>query len=506
MSPVSAGVYPREIDLSLYAAGAAPTALGMVGTATKGPLNELTLVTDEPDFITKFGRPDPNSQAFYAARQFLREGNVLWFVRIASDAGGTGDDINLSDPYTGRAIATLVDAGDVDSVQFQLLEYGTYGNTLQLNVAAGTESGFKITLYETYGGLQELEVWDNLSRADVEEIINDPVDGSEWLEATVLSAGGPGEPSTAQDPVVFVGGLNGFSGTLVGKAITAIKKFENVEEVYVDTLIAPGMYDESVVNQLLLTAEARKDAFAVPDGPMGLDVQGIVDWHNDPSGGGSAALNSSYGGLWWSEQIVYDEFNEQDVIVAASGFVAAAIARTDRVAAPWWAPAGLRRGKVNSKQAVYSPSQGEREVMYGTGQNVNPIVSFVGEGIFIYGQKTLQRAPTALDRVNVRRMLNKVKSIITASTRYFTFEQSDAPTWRSWRGVVDPPLRDVLARRGLQDYQIVMDETTNPTAVIERNEMRGKILLKPTKSAEVIILDFTLTSQGADFQELLQAA
>jgi len=499
--PASPGVYASELDRSLYAPQASPTSVGMVCTATKGPLNERTLITDENQFFEVFGRPDVNSQGFYAARQFLREGNSLWVVRVGSDIG--------DDPL-GQATATLVDAGDIDSVAFEMIEYGTFATTIKLVVSAGTTSGFKIQVIDTYGGEVELEVWDNLTRANVEDIVNDPDTGSEWITAEVL--GVAGEPDPTQDEVFFEmtdlgGGVvegNGFSGTnIASKVVAGILLFEDKDTVTIDTLMAPGFSDNAVVVQLITTAETRKDTVAIVDPPIGYTATEVVDWHN--GGGGGTTLNSSYAALYWPEQVVYDEVNEQEVIVAPSGFAAAAFARTDRDTFSWYAPAGFPRGKVNSLRAEKIPTLGERDLMYGPGNNVNPIATLIGQGILIYGQKTLQRNPTALDRLNVRRMINQIKQIVVNASRPFLFDLNDAFTWRQWVGVIEPPLRDIQAQRGLQDFLVVMDETTNTESAQERSEMRGKIFLKPTKVAEQIILQFVITSQGADFQELLQA-
>lgn len=505
MSPVSPGVYVKELDRSIYAPQAAPTSVGMVITATKGPLNERTLIGDENTFTETFGRADPNSQGFYAARQVLRELNTLWVVRVGSDIG--------DDPL-GKAFATLIDGLDADSVKFEASEYGTYATSWELRVSAGSTSGFKIDLYDTFGNIDELlESWDNLTRANVEDIVNDPDTGSSRITAEVL--GVAGEPDTAQDPVDFAmvdlgGGVvegNGFSGANIGsKVVAGIQLFDDKEQVFVDTLLAPGFSDVNVVNQLILTAETRKDAVAIVDAPTGLTATGVVDWHNEPGGPGSSALNSSYGALYWPEQIVFDEFNNQEVTLAASAFGAAAFGRTDRAAFPWYAPAGIPRGQVNSLRTVTTPNQAERDLMYGPGNSVNPIVNILGQGIYIQGQKTLQRETTALDRLNVRRMVNQIKTVLTAVTRSFIFEQSDAFTWRQWLSVAEPPLRDIRSQRGLLDFLVVMDESLNTEIVQERNEMRGRIYLKPVKVAEVIELEFVITSQGADFNELLTAA
>jgi len=285
--------------------------------------------------------------------------------------------------------------------------------------------------------------------------------------------------------------------------VAGLLLFEDPELVAIDTLMAPGFSAQAVVLALITTSSTRKDSVSLIDPPTGYSATEVVDWHNGGLGG--SILNSSYAALYWPEQIVFDEMNNQEVIVAPSGFAAAAFARTDRDTAQWWAPAGDPRGKVNSIRTTDAPTLGERDLMYGAGNNVNPIADLSGIGITIWGQKTLQRAPTALDRLNVRRMVNMIKGIIKDVSKPFIMDQNDSFTWSQWKAVVEPPLRDIKAQRGLRDFLVVMDGTTNTESLQEQSIMKGKIFLMPQKVAEVIQIDFTITSQGADFNELLIA-
>ena len=139
-----------------------------------------------------------------------------------------------------------------------------------------------------------------------------------------------------------------------------------------------------------------------------------------------------------------------------------------------------------------------------SGEVVNPIVNFPGEGITVWGQKTTQRRNTALNRVNVRRMLNFAKKVIATSVRFLVFEPNDELTWRRFIHITNPVLESIKGRRGLYDFKVICDETTNPPELIDQNQMRGIILMKPTKTAETITIDFTLLSTGAQFNEFLE--
>jgi hypothetical protein len=171
---------------------------------------------------------------------------------------------------------------------------------------------------------------------------------------------------------------------------------------------------------------------------------------------------------------------------------------TDSIADPWFAPAGFRRGRLTKPIDVdVVLNQGDRDSLYSGGNVVNPIVEFPQRGITIFGQRTAQRAPTALDRINVRRLMIYLRKVLLASTQTFVFEPNDPITWENIVGIVDPILDDIRRRRGITEYKVVCDETTNTPVRIDRNELWCKILLKPTKTAEIIVFEINVTNQSA---------
>jgi phage tail sheath protein FI len=230
-------------------------------------------------------------------------------------------------------------------------------------------------------------------------------------------------------------------------------------------------------------------------------VQDILNWHNGTLVR-TSAFNSSYGTLMWAWQKVYDEYNVRDVWTAPSGHVASEMAYTDTVAYPWFAPAGFKRGLLKSSDVRYSPDQGERDSMQNGTQCVNPIVNFVGVGIAVFGQKTLLRSNSALNRVNVRRMLLQVETVIAGACRYLTFDPNDDALFRELEQITEPTLSQVLTQRGIREYKLV-NATTD--ADRENVTLRGRIFIKPMKAAEIIVLEYVLTSQGANFEELIAA-
>jgi phage tail sheath protein FI len=176
------------------------------------------------------------------------------------------------------------------------------------------------------------------------------------------------------------------------------------------------------------------------------------------------------------------------------------LAFNDQVAAPWYAPAGLTRGGLTTVSDTYiNLNQSARDTLYEA--RVNPIANFPNEGVVIWGQKTLQGVPSALDRVNVRRLLLTVKKFIASSTRYLVFEQNTDATRLRFLAIVNPYLDRVKAQQGLNAFRVVMDQTNNTPDLIDQNILYGQIFLQPTRTAEFIILDFNIQPTGASFPD-----
>jgi phage tail sheath protein FI len=180
--------------------------------------------------------------------------------------------------------------------------------------------------------------------------------------------------------------------------------------------------------------------------------------------------------------------------------VAGALSQNDNAAAPWYAPAGLTRGGLTIVSDTYIRlSRSDRDALYEA--RVNPIANFPNDGVVIWGQKTLQARPSALDRVNVRRLLLTVKKYIATSTRYLVFEQNTDATRLRFLSIVNPYLERVRAQQGLTAFRVVMDSTNNTSDLIDQNILYGQIFLQPTRTAEFIILDFNIQPTGASFPE-----
>jgi len=275
----------------------------------------------------------------------------------------------------------------------------------------------------------------------------------------------------------------------------AISILENQDEYVFNIISAPGLcYDltgHSVqIDALISLAETRGDCIAVVDlRSHGATVSNVT--------GTAASLNSSYAAAYWP-WLQTQSGTGKNVFVPASVFIPGLYAFTDSAAAPWFAPAGLTRGGiVGAIQAERKLTKGQRDDLYTA--NVNPIATFPGTGIVAFGQKTLQKKASALDRVNVRRLLIDLKKFFSDTAKSLVFEQNTIQTRNRFLGTVNPYLESVTQRQGLYAYRVVMDDTNNTADVIDRNQLVGQVFIQPAKTAEFIVLDFTIEPTGATF-------
>tara|TARA_R110000796_G_scaffold60666_5_gene140483 strand:+ start:15749 stop:17797 length:2049 start_codon:yes stop_codon:yes gene_type:complete len=263
--------------------------------------------------------------------------------------------------------------------------------------------------------------------------------------------------------------------------------------------LVPGISNQSVQNNLVTLAEKNGSFLAVLAPPLGINsAQNAIDWSNGISTSRTAALTSSYAAIYWPWVKVFSQFDKIDRWYDPSIFAARQMAYTDEVSDSWFAPAGFVRGRLTKPTDVeVRLSQGDRDAMYSGGNVVNPIVNFPQQGITIYGQRTTQRTPTALDRVNVRRMMIIIKKIILQSTGQFAFEPNDAGTWARVASTTTQLIDPIARGRGITSYSVICDETTNTPARIEKGEMWCKVVIKPTKTSEIIVFELNLVNQSA---------
>jgi len=268
----------------------------------------------------------------------------------------------------------------------------------------------------------------------------------------------------------------------------------NQDDYQFNLLVTPGLIDTAQTSQMttaLNNTQMRGDSIYIMD---------LVPYASTITAANTQAnaRNSSYGAAYWPWLQTIDPDMGDQVWVPASAMIPGVYAFNDNASEPWFAPAGINRGGLTT---VIRPerklSQANRDSLY---QNkVNPIASFPGVGTVVYGQKTLQRQASALDRVNVRRLLIALKSYIGQTAQTLVFEQNTAATRNNFLAQVNPYLESVVQRQGLYAFKVVMDESNNTPDVVDRNQMVGAIYLQPTKTAEFIILDFNVLPTGATF-------
>tara|TARA_E500000305_G_C4011695_1_gene233174 strand:+ start:34 stop:1056 length:1023 start_codon:yes stop_codon:yes gene_type:complete len=315
----------------------------------------------------------------------------------------------------------------------------------------------------------------------------------------------------------LAGGTNG-TGTasenataLIGDASTEPKTGMQVLDdpvLNIGFALVPGVQTQSVQNALITLAETSQNFMALVSPPYGIGtVQNAIDWTNGQStstaGSRSSAINSSYAAVHWPWVKVFSTFDGKDRWYDPSIFAARQFAFTDAVADSWFAPAGFQRGRLTKPSDVeVKLNQGDRDSLYSGGNCVNPIVNFPQQGITIFGQRTTQRSPTALDRINVRRLMIYIRKVIILAAQRFVFEPNDVFTWSQIEGLLNPFLDDIRRRRGISEFRVVCDETVNTPVRIDRNELWTKVIVKPTKTAEILIFEVNLTNQSANLGTL----
>jgi phage tail sheath protein FI len=262
--------------------------------------------------------------------------------------------------------------------------------------------------------------------------------------------------------------------------------------------LIPGIEDDSVQNAFISLAETSKNFMAIVSPPYALnEVQEAIQWMNgqDPTSR-VAALNSSYAAVYWPWVQVFNAFAGADEWYDPAIFAARQCVFTDAVSEPWFAPAGFRRGRLTKPTATeIVVNQGDRDALYSN--SINPISNDPTTGITIFGQRTTQRAPTALDRVNVRRLMIYIRKVLLELGKPFQFEPNDQFTWELVEDSINPFLDDLLARRAILEGAVKCDSTTNTPARVDRNELWCSVTIKPTKAAETIVFEVNLTSQSA---------
>ena len=406
------------------------------------------------------------------------------FGKVIGDDNTTGEVtfiLNADSPGIDGNYTQVVITNDIYGRSFTM---EIYNNGVQVESWGGLTKNSSSRFYvETYLAL----VSDYIRAVDDTTVGASPEDGTYDLAGG--TDGIPSDPD-AQD-ALLLGSPIGFTGMYA---------LSEPEQVNIDLVAIPGHSSTAVVTEMLQFCQVyRQDCLAIVDPPFGLNVKEIVSWQNGAHPLNTTKFDSDFGALYWPWVKIYDPYNKVDVWCPPSGSIMAVIARSDFLAAPWFAPAGLTRGQVPNITDVYNrPTLAERDLMYGNRNAVNPIVQFADVGGFVvFGQKTLQRNPTALDRVNVRRMLLFVEKDIRIGCRSLLFEPNDEIFRQQFIQIATAVLTTVQVGRGITDFIIKADEELNTPDVIDRNEFRARIGIQPTRAVEFMFIEFSIHRTGS---------
>lgn len=439
-------------------------------------------------------KPDSTAAGIFGLESVTKEGT-----------SPVGDSGNPAVETYGRING---DANSSGAITFTVFadSAGIDGNNTQLVVENNIREGnFSVQVFnngvevESWGGLTK----DENSRFYVETFLSlvsdwirvedNTANAAPPLDGTYsLSGGSDGIPSDPDEQ----------DGLIIGNrlAYTGMYALSEPEQIDIDLIAVPGHASTSVITALLdLCQNVRMDCMAIIDAPFGLTVNEIVDWQNGTHPLNTTRFDSDFGALYWPWVKIRDNFNRVDIWAPPSGSVMATIARSDNLSAPWFAPAGVNRGVVPNITDVFSrPTLEERDLMYGYRNAINPIVQFVDfEGFVIWGQKTLQRRPTALDRVNVRRLMFVIEKRIRQASRQLLFDPHDDILRQKFVRICTAILSEIQVGRGINDFRVKCDEELNTPDVIDRNEMRARIGVQPIRAAEFIFIEFSIHRTGS---------
>jgi len=513
ISGSSEGTGPNGITFAT-ASGAAPFTFGsnaatsftMAGgsnTTGGGPVFTLTTLADGAGMNSGGGTEGTNNVLSNGT-----DNNIRWEITSKNDLKGTfnlvirrGDDTikrktileqynNLSlDPNSTDYIARRI--GDQTNT---LQDSGTADPFLQMNGSFANRSKYVRVdvLKNTYNYLD--------SNGNVRI---GSASGS--LPAVASGSFTGGSDGNVQHPQKFyetiedtnVQGYNPDVAAHGGTAYSdAIKLLKNQDEYDINLITLPGLVDDkhgTTIGELVQMCEDRSDCFSIIDPILYAGGLSTAIAKGD-------ARDSNYAAMYWPWVKIPDTDLGRNVWVPASTVIPSVYAFNDRVAAPWFAPAGLNRGGIDiAVQTERKLTHANRDSLYES--NVNPIATFPNAGVTVFGQKTLQKKSSALDRVNVRRLLIAAKKFIASTTKFLVFENNTAATRNRFLSIVNPYFENVQQRQGLYAFKVVMDESNNTPDVIDRNTMVGQIFLQPAKAAEFIVIDFNILPTGAAFPE-----
>jgi len=538
----SPGVYVRELDLSQRIAAASTSIGAIVGASNKGPVMERTLITSVKNFIETFGPPDPKtSYMHYCALQFLSESSRLYVTRVASpDALTAGAYWSVDDPSASVPIIHLTNFDDgtnnplgkpdpVNTVGFDpqtpgianifgffcAANPGEWNNTIMIRIKPSTKKGatspddplvFWVEVFLNYTSPRQLPNESFLVSRDyrldgygnqmnISEVINNR---SSIIRYVANPYAAPAVPILTDTSEFLDGASNGSrpSDALIN---LGWELYRDPEQVDVNILINGGYATPGVQLKMDDLCQTRMDCIAVLDIPSTeQDTARAIAYKRN-----TLNLDSSRSAIYSPDLKIYDQYNDFQVFVPPSGFVAAAYAKTDYVAETWFAPAGMSRGDMKILGVRKTYNQGDRDALALA--QINPMRVFPGKGYKIWGADTCQSMASALSNVNVRRLLNFVEKSISIAALYSVFDPNDAILRAFLREMCERFLQPIKNGRGLYKFQVVCDESNNTPETIAAGELILDVYLDPVIPAKRIQLNAVIMKTGANYKELALA-
>ena len=441
-------------------------------------------------------------------------GQTITFVRHPSGVGG---------------LHTAVANGSNVRRRWQYYDLVTAapGTSPYVSDKGGSGDELHVVVVDEDGGITGtagtvLEVYDSVSKASdaktpqgdtnyYPDVIYNKSEYIYWMDHNVSGTNwGNAALNTTYTSVTAVSNTS-LSGGSDGSAVTtaelknAYEKFDDAETVDVNLIIA-GKGDSTHIDNLITIAENRKDAvvFASPERSDVVNIASSETQTNNIKSFFDGVRSSSYVVFDSGYKYTYDKYNDVFRYVPLNGDIAGLAARTDLVTDSWFSPAGYNRGVLRGVvKLAYNPTKTQRDTLYRA--RINPVVTFSGQGTVLFGDKTGLTSPSAFDRINVRRLFITLEKAISTASKFQLFEFNDEFTRAQFRSIIEPFLRDVQGRRGITDFLVVCDDSNNTADVIDRNEFRADIFVKPARSINFITLQFVATRTGVAFEEVVGA-
>jgi len=460
---IVSGDYPNlskfirvEVDLGVSNKTYASSLVPFGFRALNSPIPELSgnFILETASMVTS-----TNSESTYFGFDFTKSNNLNFMAPLVSSGSNTGSNVDF---YLGNVSQSA-------AIAFPTA-IAPYTGSIQSSLVAGTISS-------------------NVKLAVRKFIV--PFQGG-FDGAKPNQKKYSGQYITATNTFGFDCSTSTSTGfTAYNKAFTLLS---NTDYYDMNLLLTPGIID-SLHSPVTSTARTmvtnRQDTFYVMDSNAINDT--LLAVVNQVT-----SIDSNYSATYWPWLRILNPGNNQPLWVPPSTMIGGVLAFNDSTNAAWYAPAGLNRGGLTTVTDTYKKlTQSDRDTLYAA--RVNPIANFVNNGVVVFGQKTLQARPSALDRINVRRLLITVKKFIASSTKFLIFEQNTNATRSRFLSIVNPFMEDVKADQGLFAFRVIMDDTNNTPDVIDQNILYGQIFLQPTRTAEFIILDFNIQPTGASF-------